>query len=34
MSDPLAVDLFVEDLAHEVFVGALVDRVAREGGAR
>ena len=30
MSDPLAVDLFVEDLAHEVFVGALVERIARE----
>ena len=29
-SDPLAVDLFVEDRAHEVFVGALVARVARE----
>ena len=30
MSDPLVVDLFVEDLAHEVFVGALVSRIARE----
>lgn len=30
MSDPLVVDLFVEDVAHEVFVGALVDRIARE----
>lgn len=30
MSDPLVVDLFVEDRAHEVFVGALVDRIARE----
>ena len=30
MSDPLVVDLFVEDVAHEVFVGALVGRVARE----
>ena len=30
MSDLLAVDLFVEDLAHEVFVGALVERIARE----
>ena len=30
MSDPLVVDLFVEDLAHEVFVRALVDRIARE----
>ena len=30
MSDPLVVDLFVEDRAHEVFVGALANRVARE----
>ena len=30
MSDPLVVDLFVEDLAHEVFVGALANRIARE----
>ena len=30
MSDPLVVDLFVEDLAHEVFVGALARRIARE----
>ena len=30
MSDPLVVDLFVEDRAHEAFVGALVKRVARE----
>ena len=30
MSDPLVVDLFVEDLAHEVFVGALTNRIARE----
>ncbi len=30
MSDPLFVDLFVEDRAHEVFVGALVNRIARE----
>ena len=30
MSDPLVVDLFVEDRAHEVFVGALVERIARE----
>ena len=29
-SDPLTVDLFVEDVAHEVFVRALVARVARE----
>ena len=29
-SDRLAVDLFVEDRAHEAFVGALVARVARE----
>lgn len=30
MSDPLVADLFVEDLAHEVFVGALAHRIARE----
>ncbi len=30
MSDPLAVDLFVEDHAHETFVGALIRRIARE----
>lgn len=30
MSDPLVVDLFVEDRAHEAFVGALVKRIARE----
>ena len=30
MSDPLAVDLFVEELAHAVFVGALVKRIAPE----
>ena len=30
MSDPLVVDLFVEDVAHEVFVDALVARIARE----
>ena len=30
MSDPLVVDLFVEDRAHEMFVGALVERIARE----
>ena len=30
MSEPLVVDLFVEDRAHEVFVGALVERIARE----
>ncbi len=30
MSDPLVADLFVEDLAHEVFVGALARRIARE----
>lgn len=30
MSDPLVVDLFVEDRAHEVFVRALVSRIARE----
>lgn len=29
-SDRLAVDLFVEDRAHEAFVGALVARIARE----
>ena len=29
MSDPL-VDLFVKDRAHEVFVGTLVERIARE----
>ena len=34
MSDPLAVDLFVEDLAHEVIVGALVERIAREERSR
>ncbi len=30
MSDPFAVDLFVEDRAHEVFVAALVGRIASE----
>lgn len=30
MSEPLVVDLFVEDRAHEVFVGALTNRIARE----
>ena len=30
MSDPLIVDLFVEDVAHEAFVGALARRIARE----
>ena len=30
MSDLLVVDLFVEDRAHEVFVGALANRIARE----
>ena len=30
MSEPLVVDLFVEDRAHEVFVGALASRITRE----
>ena len=30
MSDSLVVDLFVEDVAHEEFVGALANRIARE----
>ena len=30
MSDSLVVDLFVEDVAHEEFVGALTNRIARE----
>ena len=30
MSEPLVVDLFAEDRAHEVFVGALTNRIARE----
>ena len=30
MSEPLVVDLFVEDRAHEVFVSALAQRIARE----
>ena len=30
MSEPLVVDLFVEDVAHEEFVGALANRIARE----
>ena len=30
MSDPLIVDLFVEDVAHEAFVSALARRIARE----
>lgn len=30
MSDPLVADLFVEDVAHEMFVRALVNRIARE----
>ena len=30
MSDPLVADLFAEDLAHEVFVGALARRISRE----
>ena len=30
MSEPLVVDLFVEDRAHEVFVSALTKRIARE----
>jgi hypothetical protein len=32
MSKPLATDLFVEDSAHEVFVRALVERLAGEAG--
>ncbi|HPW56134.1 MAG: hypothetical protein KA072_11470 [Thermoanaerobaculaceae bacterium] len=32
MSEPVAVDLFVEDRAHEAFLGPIVHRVAREEG--
>lgn len=30
MNDPIVADLFVEDRAHEVFVGALMQRIAEE----
>ena len=34
MSDPVVVDLFVEDRAHEAFLGPLLRRIAEEEGAK